>query len=127
LVGAEGLGDILLEIGRERQLRVEVIDDAPLVRLVQHHDVVVPEHQFLLLAASLLSPQGHHSRLVGHEHDVTAGQLRGVVLLDEVAQLPDVLLAVAGRIRTDGCGRQHSHQRRLFLLCSHVDARLGLS
>ena len=48
-VGPEGLCDVFVKVGGEGQVRVEVVDEAAVVRLPQDEQhVVVPDHQLLL-------------------------------------------------------------------------------
>ena len=41
VVGPEGLGDVFVEVGGERQLRVHVVHQTPRVRLVHEDGVII--------------------------------------------------------------------------------------
>ncbi len=60
-VGAERLRHVLVEVRGEGQVRVQVEHQTPLlVRAVQEQNVVVPDHQLLLVLAGLLPPERDH-------------------------------------------------------------------
>ena len=91
----------LVKIRGEGQLRVQVIDERPVIRPVDEDDMIVPDDESLLFSARLLTPQRHHPLLVGYKDRVGLVQLgRWRVEKDCLAQLVHILLAVAGRVRT---------------------------
>ena len=56
-VRPEGLGDVLVKVGGEGQVGVEVVHEAAVVRRAQDQQhVVVPDHQLLLRAVGQASP-----------------------------------------------------------------------
>ena len=90
-----------MKIRGEGQLRVQVIDERPVIRPVDEDDMIVPDDESLLFSARLLTPQRHHPLLVGYKDRVGLVQLgRWRVEKDRLAQLVHILLAVAGRVRT---------------------------
>ena len=75
-----------------------VLQVLPLIRFINEDHMIVPDDQFLLVPAGLLSPERNHSLLVADEHDPALGQLLGTVVAHPATYLPHVLLAVAGSI-----------------------------
>ena len=72
-----------------------------MIRSVDQDGVIIPDDQLLLILAGLLSPQRHDSLLVADKHDPGLGELLGPALPavpDGLADLVDILLAVAGRV-----------------------------
>ena len=103
-VSPEGLRHVLVEVGREGKVRVQVKNQAPVVRPVDEEDVIVPYDQLLLVFAGLLLPERNHLLLVGHENHVTLWQFCRGGPSHVVADLPDVLLAEARSVGAVGSG-----------------------
>lgn len=104
VVRAERLRDVLVEVGREGQRRVQVKHQTPVRRRVVHVEhVVVPYHELFVAAAGLLPPQGHRPPLVRHEHGVASGQFRRMCSLHLLAQLPHVLFTKNGEKKDKKC------------------------
>ena len=80
-VRPECLCHIFVEIGGERQDRIEVVDEGSIVRTIDEDDVVVPDDEFLFVPSSLLPPQRDDALLVRNKHGVALVQLVLVIVL----------------------------------------------
>ena len=106
-VRPERLRHVLVKVGREGQVGVQVEHQRPLVGLVEEEYVVVPYDQLLLVLAGLLAPERHHLLLVGHEDHEALGELGRRGLTNVSAQLPHVFLAEAWSVGAVGRGGEH--------------------
>jgi len=75
--------------------------------------VVVPDDELLLVPPGLLSPQRDNSLLVTHKHGPGLGQLGARAVRQTLADLVDVLLAVAGGVAALAGGRDDARQSSL--------------
>ena len=107
------------------------------VRPVDEYDVIVPDDQFLLVSARLLSPERHDPLLVADEDGPGLGELPALTGGQTLADLVDVLLAVAGGVAAlagggDGAGQagltsSHAPQALGHLLTGDTGHGLGTS
>ena len=70
----------------------------PVVRFVYEDDMIVPDDQFLLISARLLSPEWNNSLLVADKHHPALAHLARVVLWHRLNNLVHILLAVTCRV-----------------------------
>ena len=85
--------------------------------------MIVPDDEFLLVSARLLSPQRDDSLLVAHKDGPGLAELPLICVGQTLADLVDVLLAVAGSVAALTGGGDGAGQARLT--SSHAPQSLG--